>query len=142
GADRGELCVDQSIDSGDEEGRDGMDLRDVVPGSPGPLETAQVRVDHLTVARQTEDERHIHADARSNRVTECLEALDGGGYLDHRVRAVDALPELLRLSDGARSVTGQHRRDLNRDPAVTTRGDVEDRSEYVTGISDVCAHQL
>jgi len=55
----------------------------------------------LGVARQAEDQGHVHVDARVERGCDRRDTLGGRGDLDHQVRAVDARPQLLGLRDRA-----------------------------------------
>ena len=94
------------------------------------------------MALEAEDQGHVDADTSTDSRGDRLETLDGRGDLDERVLAVDLLPELLSLSDRARSVVSKSRLDLDRDAAVEAGSRIVDRAEDVAGRRDIIGGDL
>ena len=82
-------------DSGDEEGGHGLDLAQVVADLRSLLQSGQVGVDHLAVALEDEDQRHVNAGSPSavTAVIEGSPALVAGILIKH-VGPVDDLPQV------------------------------------------------
>ncbi len=114
-----------------------MDLREVQAALLGLLQAGDVRVHHLAVALQREDQRDVDADAQADGLGDRRDARLGGRNLDQSVGAVHQPGQLLGLGDGRLGVVGQPRVDLDGDPAVLAAGRVEDRAQDVGGVADV-----
>ncbi|MDQ0742938.1 hypothetical protein QFZ62_000246 [Clavibacter sp. B3I6] len=71
-----------------------------------------------------------------------LEALAGGGDLDHDVGLGDLVPELVGLVDRGLGVVGEVGGDLDGDAAVESGGAVVDGAEDARGLADVAGGDL
>jgi hypothetical protein len=82
-------------------------------GSPAPgtsVKSAQVCVDHLLVAADSEQQRHVDVDAAAGELLDGGQSGLGSWELDHHVRFIEAPPVLKRVGNGRPSVIGEIRR--------------------------------
>ena len=118
GAGRVEPPVDLDIDPGDEERGDRVNRAHVAAGGKRQLQPAEVRIDHLTEALETEDQRDVDADSLSDAIGDRAEARLRGGNLDERVRAVDRSGESHRFADRSGRVVGDAGTHLDGDATI------------------------
>ena len=97
------------------------------------LQPGEVRLHHLLVAGQREDERDVHAHALADQGADGGQALGGGGDLDHHVGPADPLAQPPRLGHGARGVVRQPGVHLDADPAVQSAAALEHLPQQVAG---------
>ena len=89
------------------------------PGVPAYcLEAVDVRVHHLLVAVEAEDQRDVDVAALGDHLADRGDAGGGAGDLDHQVRAGDLLVQRARRGLGAGAVVGQAGIDLDAHEAV------------------------
>ena len=94
-----------------------------------PLEPADVRLHHLLVPAQREDQRHVDVLARRDHVLDRAEAGLRRRDLHVEVRLVDPLVQALRLVVGRVAFVGDLRVDLPRDVAVIAFRSIEDGAQ-------------
>ena len=111
-----------------------------VGGSLG--DAFDVGVDDLLVALQREDQGDVDGDALGEGGGDGRQAFQGRRDLDHRVRAVDLLPQLDGLLLGVLGVVGQTRVDLDGDTAVDEVGGLGDLAEDVGGVAHIGGGEL
>jgi hypothetical protein len=105
------------------------------------LEPGEVRVDDGGVALDGEQQRDVDVDAVGDRPVGGLDPGRGGGDLDHRVGAVDALPQVAGGGERGVGVVRERRVDLEAHEAVGALGPVVDRRQHVGGGADVLDRQ-
>ena len=137
----GQGLVDLRVHAADEKARHAGDLRQVSPLAVQRLEAGQVRVDHLGVAVDREDQRHVDVVALRDLVPDRGHAFLRGGDLDHHIRPAAPLAQVLCPLDGLARVVGDRRRDLDANESVLALRSVVDRPERVGGGLDVLDHQ-
>ena len=140
-ADLLEAPVDLGVDAGDEEAGDagdGSQLGAVLGGER--LEPVEVGVDHLGVAVEAEDQRHVGVAALGDHRADRADTFGGRRDLDHHVAPGDALVKLPCRLLGARLVVGEAGVDLDADEAVGAARLVVDRFENLGGAGDVLEH--
>ena len=76
--------VDRGVDAADEEARHRGDAIDPHAGLETMRESPEVRVHHLAVAAQREDQRHVHVDARGDALLDGRDALGSAGIFTMR----------------------------------------------------------
>ena len=106
-----EAAVHLGVDPADEEGGHAGhlgQLRRPARGHEG-LEAAQVRLHHLVVAIEPEDQRDVDAVALADEGLDGGDALAGGGDLHEEVGLVDALVEHAGVAHGPVGVVRQRR---------------------------------
>ena len=106
------------------------------------LQPGEVGVDHLPIAIEAEDQRHVDADPGADRLGDRLKAGDGRRDLDQGVRSIHRRPELSRLRDGGRGIVRQTGLHLDGDTAVETGGRLVDGQQDVTGRGHVIRGDL
>ena len=111
-----------------------------VGGSLG--DAFDIGVDDLLVALQREDQGDVDGDALGEGGGDGRQAFQGRRDLDHRVRAVDLLPQLDGLLLGVLGVVGQTRVDLDGDTAVDEVGGLGDLAEDVGGVAHIGGGEL
>ncbi len=104
------------------------------------LEPRQVRLDHLVVPVDREDQRDVDVVALGDLVLDRGKPLFGRGDLDHDVGPPAPIAQVLGHRDRASRVVRERRRDLDADEAVLAFGLVVDRPEHVRGGLDVLDH--
>ena len=114
-----------------------MDLVQIMANLGGSLQPSQVGVDHLAVALESEDQRHVHADTFTGDRGNRWQASLGGGNLDQHVRSVNDLPQVGGLRCGGVGFVGQIRIDLDGHSAVDAVGRRESGGHDVTGVAYV-----
>ena len=132
-ADAVELGVDEHVDAAQEEARDRRHPTEVRARRGALLEPGEVRVRHLAVPRQPEEQRHVDVDPLGHEPPDGRHSLAGRRHLDERVGAADGRPEPARLGDRRRGVVGSIGRHLQAHEAVGAVGPVEHRAEEVRG---------
>src|SRR3954467_11268044 len=137
GAERVDALVDLGVHTGHEEGRHGVDLRQVETPLLGLLQARHEGLHDLAVALEREDQRDVDADPEADHVGDRRDAGAGGRDLDEGVGAVHQPGELLGLGDRRVLVVRQARVDLDRHAAVLAAGGVEDRAQDVGRVPDV-----
>ena len=99
-------------------------------------------VDDLLVTLEREDQGDVHGDALGQGGGDRRKAFEGRRNLDHRVLAVDLLPEFLSLLLGGFGLVGQTRVDFDGHAAVHIVGGFGDRLEDVAGVAHVGGGEL
>ena len=102
-----------------------------------PLQRREVRLDHLTVAINREQQRDVHVDAEREDVLHRRESLARAGDLDHQRWAGPPGPQPPRRAHRPLRVEGKLRRDLERNEAVTAFAGVVERSKQIARLLDV-----
>ena len=105
------------------------------------VESSQVGVDHLLVAADAEQQRHVDVDAEAG---ELLDRAQSGLVLDldHHVRLIEAPPELERLGDGRLGVVGEIRRAFERHETVAPVARVVGRAQLPRRSANVIECEL
>ena len=117
-ADLVEPAVGLGVHARDEERRHRRDRARVTAPVDQALQAADVRLGHLAVALEREDQRHVDGDAGGDRLLDRRQARGRGGDLHQQVRALDERVQALGLGDRGLGVVREVRVDLERDPAV------------------------
>ena len=136
-----EPAVDLGVDAGDEEAGDagdGAQLGAVLRGVR--LETVEVGVDHLPIAIEAEDQRHVRVATLGDHRADRSDALGGRRDLDHHVAPGNAFVQLASGCFGARFVVGETRVDLHADEAVGAAGLVVHGLQHLGSTGDVLEH--
>lgn len=114
-----------------------MNRREVATSSGGRLQTREVRLDHLRVTVDREDEGDVDAASPGDHRRDGIDALDRRRDLDEQVRSVDPLMQILCRPDRPVDVVGQLGGDLDRDEPVATPAGVVDRSQHAERADDI-----
>ncbi len=125
--------VDLGVHPADEEGGHRRDGREVTPRRMGLAHAVQEGAEHLVVAVEGEDQRHVDADAFGKRGADRLQAGLGGGDLHEHVPPVHQPPQGPCLGDRCRRVVSDARVHLERPPSVYSVAGLVHRSQYVAG---------
>ena len=96
-ANRHESLVDFSIDARDEERSHRVNGRQVMTVGLCLLKSGEVRIDHVSVSLQREDERHVDADSFGQHRGDRAKTLNGRRDFDHDVGSSDAGKQFFRL---------------------------------------------
>ena len=88
-----EAAIDLGIDTTDEERSHTRDTRRRPTGSNAIVETVDVRLHHLLIAIEPEDESHVDVASLGDHRADGWKTLFGGRNLDHEVGSVDSLPQ-------------------------------------------------
>jgi hypothetical protein len=96
-----EHLVGPGVDARDEERRDRGDGVDGLPAPRASLEAGDVRVDHLLVARDGEQQRDVDVHAARGELLDRGDPGLGRGDLDHHIGPCEPAPEVDRLLDRA-----------------------------------------
>jgi hypothetical protein len=130
--------IDLAVHPADEEAGDAGDLRQVgVDGAGVLLEAVDVRLHHLLVAVEAEDERDVDVATLGDHLLDGGQPLLGAGDLHHQVGPVDLLVQRTGRRLGARPVVGQTGGDLDADVPVAAEAVVVQRGELVERAVDV-----
>ena len=97
------------------------------------LQAGDIGLGHLPVAGQAEEQGDVDVDALADELPDGRQALLGGRHLDEDIGAVQGLPQVAGLGDGAVGVVGQVGVDLQADEAVLAVQPVIERPEDVGG---------
>jgi hypothetical protein len=106
-------------------------------GLAAPLEPGEIRVHHLLVARDREDQRDVDRDPRRDCRGDRGEPCCRGRNLDHHVRAGHGSMEPTRFVDGPAGVVRQGRIHLEADAAVEAVALREHRMQPVASVLNV-----
>jgi hypothetical protein len=111
--------------------------RDPLADSEAVLETREVRVDHLLVAGEREQQCDVDVDAASGQLLDRGDTRRGGRDLDHHVRPVEPVPEVDRLLDRRLGVVGEVGGALEGDESVAPLARVVGWTQQVRCLADV-----
>ena len=103
--------------------------------------TSKVGLGNRLVVFKREHQRDVDVDALSGQRLNSRNACEGGGHLDHDVRASRDLPEMPGFGDGGFSVVGGAWRDFETDEAVCAFTVVVHRSKDISRHLDVLDDQ-
>ena len=128
-----QLGVQEHVDAAQKEtGHRRHPVQGLALGRPG-LQPGDIGLGHFPVAGQPEEQRHVDVDALTDELPDGRQALLGGRHLDQDIGAVQGLPQVPGLGNGAVGVVGQVGIDLQADEAVFAVHPVIEGPEDVRG---------
>ncbi len=130
------------VDPRDEERRDGPHGIDGEALRDAALEPAQVGLDHLFVAIDGEQQRHVDVGPAGGQLLDRAHAGLGRRDLDHHVGQREPLPQPCRLGDRRLGVMREIRGAFERDEALGPGAGLVDRAERAGRAADIAQPEL
>ena len=134
-----EARVDRRVDPADEERGHARDVRKIAGAC---FEPRQVRLDHLVVTVEGEQQGDVDRDALACCGSNRFESGSGAGDLDVEVRGGQVVVQRSGRGEGARAVVSQGGGDLDRHVTVFAAARVMNRSQDRQRVADVGLDQL
>ncbi len=129
--------IDQHVDPTQEETRDGSYPVEGLAARRQGFQPGEIRVRHLPVTRQPEQERNIDIDPFSRQVLDGRHALAGCRDLNHHIRAIDRTPQVTGFGNRAGCIMCQFGRNLQAHKSIPAIQPVKCGPEEVRGALDI-----
>ena len=129
--------VDLRIDATDEEGCDGREPIDRLPGAASGFERAQIGLSHLLIVLERKQEGDVDVDPVGQQALDRGPSFTRAWHLDHDVRTGHGGPQATGFRDRAGRVARERGRHLERDEPVSALRCVVDRAKRVRSSADV-----